>query len=98
MPSGIARICNDARAARTRFHVLHSAEHSISMNSRIDTCTCDRSDIRSDICSDIRDNNRRDNRRDIRSDIHSDATPGCPDRGSAARCHGCGGCPRGMRR
>ena len=27
MPSGIARICNDARAAKTRFYVLHSVKH-----------------------------------------------------------------------
>ncbi len=27
MPVGIARICNDARAAKTRFYVLHSVEH-----------------------------------------------------------------------
>ena len=27
MPSGIARICNDARAAKARFYVLHSVEH-----------------------------------------------------------------------
>ena len=27
MPSGIARICNDARAAKTRFYVPDSVEH-----------------------------------------------------------------------
>ena len=31
MPSGIARICNDARAAKARFYVLHSVEHCTSI-------------------------------------------------------------------
>ena len=30
MPSGIARICNDARAAKARFYVVHSVEHCTS--------------------------------------------------------------------
>ena len=82
MPSGIARISNDARAARMRFYVLHSVERCTSVNTCIDTCTCHRSDIRSDIRSEIRS--------DICSDIRKDATPCRPDRGKAARRHGCG--------
>ena len=31
MPSGSARICNDARAAKTRFDVLHGVEHCTSI-------------------------------------------------------------------
>ncbi len=34
MPSGIARICNDARAAKARFYVLHSVEHCTRCCSR----------------------------------------------------------------
>ena len=32
MPSGIARICNDARAAKTRFYVLHRVKHYTSQD------------------------------------------------------------------
>ena len=34
MPGGIARICNDARRAKTRFDVPHSVEHCTSCEAR----------------------------------------------------------------